>query len=172
MNTKKIAIIAGIAIVLLLAGYVVYSGVVNKSEPEQEGNQTTGGNEQVNLETLDLTTVDIPDQPDADIRIRIDDDFGPMLINRSGMTLYFNSTDENLESNCSAECAAEYLPFSPESLSIGSYIGKNAVSMFTRSDGSSQASYEGKPLYAFSGDKAAGDVNGATEDGVWLIAQP
>lgn len=172
MNTKKIAIIAGIAIVLLLAGYVIYSGVTNKSEPEQEGNQTTGGNEQVDLETLDLTTIDIPDQPDTDIRIRIDDDFGPMLVNRSGMTLYFYSKDGNMESNCSGECAVQHPPLSLESISIGSYIGKTAVSTFTKIDGSSQTSYEGKPLYTFSGDKAAGDVNGATEDGVWLLAQP
>jgi predicted lipoprotein with Yx(FWY)xxD motif len=173
MNTKKIAIIAGIAIIILLAGYVIYSGVTNRSEePEQQNNQNTEESGQVDLETLDLTTVDIPDQPDTDIRIRIDDDFGPMLVGRSGITLYFHSEDGNMESNCSGECAIQYPPFFSETISIGSYIGKTAVSTFTRSDGSLQISYEGKPLYTFSGDVAAGDINGVTEDGVWLMAQP
>jgi predicted lipoprotein with Yx(FWY)xxD motif len=173
MNTKKIAIIAGAVIVLLLAGYVIYSGIANKpSGTNQPGEQSIEGEGEVNLETLDLTTVQIPDQPDTDIRIMVSGEFGPMLVNREGKTLYFYSEDGMDESNCTGECAIEYPPFSSEAISIGSYIGKTAVSTFTRSDGKTQVSYKNKPLYTFSGDNAAGDVNGATEDGVWFMAQP
>lgn len=172
MNTKKIAIIVGVVIALLLAGYVVYSAVTKQPGSENQGEQNAEIDTQIDLESVDLTAVNIPVQPDADVRIFIHGDFGPMLVNKSGMTLYFNSEDGNMESNCSGECAAEYIPFSSESLTIGSYISKTALAVFTRSDGSSQVSFNGKPLYTFSGDISAGDVNGVTEDGVWFIARP
>jgi hypothetical protein len=44
----------------------------------------------------------------------------------------------------------------------------------TRSDGTKQVTYDGHPLYYFSGDSAAGQVNGQGSDGFgakwWLVS--
>jgi hypothetical protein len=41
-----------------------------------------------------------------------------------------------------------------------------------RSDGSSQVTYGGWPLYYYSGDAAPGDVNGQGVNGVWYVVSP
>jgi predicted lipoprotein with Yx(FWY)xxD motif len=42
----------------------------------------------------------------------------------------------------------------------------------TRPDGEEQVTYNGFPLYYFSGDLAAGDATGEGLNGVWFIADP
>ena len=39
----------------------------------------------------------------------------------------------------------------------------------TRADGTVQSTYNGWPLYYFSGDSAAGDVNGQGVNDVWWV---
>ena len=41
-----------------------------------------------------------------------------------------------------------------------------------RDDGTTQVTYNGHPLYYYSGDTAAGDVNGQGLNGKWYIANP
>ena len=40
-----------------------------------------------------------------------------------------------------------------------------------RADGSRQWSYEGKPLYRYSKDHAAGDTNGQGAENLWRLAR-
>jgi hypothetical protein len=40
----------------------------------------------------------------------------------------------------------------------------------TRSDGTTQVTYNRMPLYYYSGDSAAGDTNGQGKLGVWFVA--
>jgi predicted lipoprotein with Yx(FWY)xxD motif len=41
-----------------------------------------------------------------------------------------------------------------------------------RPDGKTQVTYGGKPLYRFSGDRKAGDVNGQGNGGIWWAIAP
>jgi predicted lipoprotein with Yx(FWY)xxD motif len=43
------------------------------------------------------------------------------------------------------------------------------VGSITRDDGTTQGTYNGWPLYYFSGDSAAGDVNGQGVNEVWWV---
>jgi predicted lipoprotein with Yx(FWY)xxD motif len=39
----------------------------------------------------------------------------------------------------------------------------------TRDDGTMQATYNGWPLYYYSGDAAPGDINGQGMEGLWFL---
>ena len=81
------------------------------------------------------------------------------LANTQGMTLYTYSADSNGVSNCTGECASAWPPYTATSQSN---LPAN-ITVITRSDGSKQYAYKGKPLYTFTSDSNPGDVTG---DGV------
>jgi predicted lipoprotein with Yx(FWY)xxD motif len=44
------------------------------------------------------------------------------------------------------------------------------IGVIAASDGSPQVTYDGRPLYYFAGDQAAGDTNGQAVSDVWWVA--
>jgi predicted lipoprotein with Yx(FWY)xxD motif len=50
---------------------------------------------------------------------------------------------------------------------VGGSFGTTA-----RTDGATQVTYNGAPLYYFAGDGKAGDTNGQGLNGVWFVAAP
>ena len=84
---------------------------------------------------------------------------GTILANARGFTLYMFSKDHG-GSACSGSCASAWHP-----LLGGSVVAKNGVKasllkLTTRSDGNKQATYNGHPLYTYSGDTRSGQTNG------------
>jgi predicted lipoprotein with Yx(FWY)xxD motif len=91
-----------------------------------------------------------------------------VLVNSSGMTLYWFVPDTSTTSKCTGSCATFWPPVKGP-VTAGSGV-TGTLSTITRSDGSKQASYDGHPLYTFAGDKSAGQAtgNGVNESGgVW-----
>jgi predicted lipoprotein with Yx(FWY)xxD motif len=169
MNTKKFSIIVGIVIILLISGYLIYMSVT-PGGPSQIGQQEGSGLPVVDLESLDLTAIEIPNQPDADVKISVVEGLGAILVNKEGLTLYAFDEDEDMKSNCYGVCAENWPPFLlEESLSIGSYIGKDAINTTLRDDGTEQVTYEGMPLYTWINDEAPGDVTGDGVNGTWHV---
>jgi predicted lipoprotein with Yx(FWY)xxD motif len=85
---------------------------------------------------------------------------GTVLTNAKGFTLYWFSLDTSATSKCSGACASAWPPVAgPVSAAAGvSLSGKLAT--ITRSDGSKQETYNGHPLYTFSGDSGPGKTGG------------
>jgi len=187
MNIKKFSIIAGIFIIILISGYIAYtnlSGLQITDQPEQqqsgESSQQALNLEgeavdetQVSLEELDLTTINIPEQPDANVRVSQHPELGAILVNMGGMTLYTFDNDEDMQSNCYDACAESWPPeiFTGNALTIGSYIAKGTIDTITRSDGNSQITYKGMPLYTWINDQAPGDAGGESING-WNVVKP
>ena len=46
----------------------------------------------------------------------------------------------------------------------------SGLDVIARDDGAKQVTYNGRPLYHYAGDKAAGDVAGDGMGGVWHVA--
>ncbi len=46
------------------------------------------------------------------------------------------------------------------------------IGTVTRDDGTTQVTYNGKPVYYFAGDQSAGQTNGQGIGGVWSVATP
>jgi len=96
---------------------------------------------------------------------------GPFLTGAGGRTLYILTKDSPGTSTCTGGCAGAWPPFtvSGTAPSAGSGVtGKLAT--LTRSDGGIQVTYNGMPLYYFSGDSAAGQTNGQGVQGIWYVA--
>jgi len=85
---------------------------------------------------------------------------GTVLTNASGFTLYWFSLDTTAKSSCSGACASAWPPVAgPVSAASGvSLSGK--LGTITRSGGSTQETYNGHPLYTFSGDSGPGETGG------------
>jgi predicted lipoprotein with Yx(FWY)xxD motif len=90
---------------------------------------------------------------------------GTLIVAGNGMTVYTFTTDipNSGKSECTGACLATWPALTVPAGSKPS-AGSGAVGelgTITRSDdGSLQVTYNGLPLYYFSGDRAAGDANG------------
>lgn len=88
---------------------------------------------------------------------------GKVLVDSEGMTLYYFEKDQkgSGKSKCEGPCAEAWPPLTsegePEAMS-----GVNSAMLGTikRSDGTSQVTYAGWPLYTFVEDKKPGEDNG------------
>jgi predicted lipoprotein with Yx(FWY)xxD motif len=110
-----------------------------------------------------------------------DTDAGEVLANSSGRTLYFSEQEKNKVLCTSGACGAIWTPLTLSGGDRPRVAGELAKHMTTikRPDGTSQVAYGGRPLYTFSFDHGAGEVNGEgikdTFDGtefVWRAATP
>ena len=100
---------------------------------------------------------------------------GAFLTNSSGDALYLWVKDGKNMSACSGACAGAWPPVTATgTVTAGSGVTAGDLGTMTRSDGTKQVTYDGHPLYTFSGDSAAGQTNGQGSDGFgakwWLVA--
>lgn len=99
---------------------------------------------------------------------------GTVLVGPTGMTLYTKSGDTATSSTCSGGCLAAWPALTVPSggtASAGTGV-TGAIATFTRADdGTTQVTYNGKPLYYWASDTKPGDVTG---DGIggFSVAKP
>jgi predicted lipoprotein with Yx(FWY)xxD motif len=94
---------------------------------------------------------------------------GLILVDDRGDTLYALTTDTPGVSTCEGKCLANWPPLlTGGTPTAGAGVEAALLGTMTRSDGTTQVTYDGKPLYTFVGDNAAGDVNGQGRNGVWF----
>ncbi|WP_231567350.1 hypothetical protein [Lacinutrix sp. Hel_I_90] len=106
------------------------------------------------------------------VRLRSDTTFGNVLTDTDGFTLYFFAPDAKGEANCLGGCANAWPSFFAENLTLDAGLNSADFSSITRTDGQSQTTYKGWPLYKFSNDNEAGQINGDGANGVWFVAKP
>jgi predicted lipoprotein with Yx(FWY)xxD motif len=81
-----------------------------------------------------------------------------VLTNAHGFTLYWFAPDTATRSNCTGTCAAYWPPVTGTPLAGAGVTGTLAT--IKRSDGTTQATYDGHPLYTYVGDTAPGQAFG------------
>ena len=95
---------------------------------------------------------------------------GNVLVDSEGMTVYLFTPDKGTESTCYGECEAAWPPLTAEGKpTAGEGAMSAALGTTKRKDGTMQVTYEGHPLYTFSGDKAPGEANGQELEGIWFV---
>ena len=89
------------------------------------------------------------------------ENLGTILVDSQGRTLYLFQRDSGAQSTCSGACAVEWPPLRATGKpTVGGGANASIVATSTRSDGKPQVTYNGHPLYLFSGDQKAGDTSG------------
>jgi predicted lipoprotein with Yx(FWY)xxD motif len=80
-----------------------------------------------------------------------------VLTSSKGFTLYSFAPDTSTKSNCNGTCAQNWPPVQGPATAPGV---TGTFSTIKRSDGSTQATFDGHPLYTFVGDTAPGQNKG------------
>ena len=91
-----------------------------------------------------------------------------VLTNAQGFTLYWFAPDTSTTSKCNGTCATFWPPVKGPATAGTGVTGKLAT--ITRADGSTQATYNGHPLYTYKGDTAPGQDKGNNlniQGGLW-----
>jgi predicted lipoprotein with Yx(FWY)xxD motif len=101
---------------------------------------------------------------------------GSMLVEGHGKSLYMFGADHGRKSACSGPCATNWPPLlTTKPPKAGSGVSARKLSTTKRSDGKTQVTYAGHPLYRFIGDSARGDINGQGLNafgGLWSLLAP
>jgi predicted lipoprotein with Yx(FWY)xxD motif len=86
---------------------------------------------------------------------------GKILIDPHGRTLYLFQKDSGTTSACTGACASAWPPLRANGKpTAGSGANASLLGTTARSDGASQVTYNGHPLYTFTSDQKPGDTNG------------
>ena len=94
---------------------------------------------------------------------------GTVLVDGNGRTLYLFKNDTGTSSTCSGDCAATWPALTTKGdATAGTGAQSSMLGTTTRDDGTTQVTYDGHPLYLYSGDTAAGDANGEGIGDIWF----
>ena len=97
---------------------------------------------------------------------------GKILVNSQGRTLYLFGKDSGTTSACTGACAGNWPPLRANGKpTLGSGAKASLVGTIQRSDGKRQVTYNGHPLYRYSGDTKAGQTSGQGMDGKWFAVK-
>jgi predicted lipoprotein with Yx(FWY)xxD motif len=91
-----------------------------------------------------------------------------VVTNAKGFTLYWFAPDTPTKSACNGACASYWPPVLGAQKAGPDVTGK--LGTIKRTDGSTQATYDGHPLYTYIGDSGPGQANGNNIDlngGFW-----
>jgi predicted lipoprotein with Yx(FWY)xxD motif len=97
--------------------------------------------------------------------------YGQILVDGSGHTLYLLTADSGSKSTCYGTCAS-FWPPDHTTGTPSSGVTASMVGTTTRTDNTMQVTYNGHPLYTFTHDTKAGDVNGegvTNFGGTWYV---
>lgn len=100
---------------------------------------------------------------------------GTVVTDSNGMTLYRFDKDTAAPSvsNCEGPCLNLWPPVRANASEVqASGIDKGLLGTITRSDGSSQLTLNGWPLYRYTKDSAVGDANGQGVGQAWFAVTP
>jgi predicted lipoprotein with Yx(FWY)xxD motif len=98
-------------------------------------------------------------------------DLGTFLVDKDGKAVYLFTKDSPGKSVCEGDCLAAW-PAVTGKVTAGAGVDASKIGTLKRSDGTTQASYGGWPLYYWVKDKKPGDTTGQGVGGVWYLLNP
>jgi predicted lipoprotein with Yx(FWY)xxD motif len=93
-------------------------------------------------------------------------------VDQQGRALYLYTADTQSSgtSTCTADCLTQWQPVIVTGIpQAGSGINASLLGTITRDDGTLQATYNGWPLYTYTGDTAPGTTTGQGMGGAWFL---
>ena len=104
-----------------------------------------------------------------------DTELGQILTAATGMTLYVYVPDAQGVPTCTDACAETWPPLTVDDASQivgGDGVDVALLASVEHPTAGIQVTYNGWPLYLFTGDTAPGDTNGQGLDGLWYVVDP
>jgi predicted lipoprotein with Yx(FWY)xxD motif len=143
---------------VVLAGMLLLAGCGGKGTTSVSG----GGGATQPSSNLSVETQNVPS-------------LGTVIADGQGFTLYHLTSEVNGKIECTGSCTSVWPPLlvpsgsgSPtEAAGLAGQLGT-----ITRPDGGVQVTYDGMPLYMYSGDGSAGQANGQGIEGKWFAITP
>jgi predicted lipoprotein with Yx(FWY)xxD motif len=111
----------------------------------------------------------------ATVGVKSDKVLGRIIDDAHGRTLYLFEKDTGTNSTCAAACASVWPPLRADGRPVPGTGATAALGAAKRSDGIPQVTYNGHPLYTYTGDRTAGDTNGqglTAFGGAWFALSP
>lgn len=98
---------------------------------------------------------------------------GSFLTDANGMTLYLYTNDTPGTSTCYDACATNWPPVLTNGTPVaGMGVDAAMLGTITRTDGTTQVSYNSWPLNYYAKDTKAGDTTGEGVGGIWYVITP
>jgi predicted lipoprotein with Yx(FWY)xxD motif len=102
--------------------------------------------------------------------------YGRILFDRLGFALYAFTKDPRKKSTCYGACAKAWPPYLVRSRPVaGRGTKASLIGTVRRANGKLQATYAGRPLYFYVGDRNPGQIlcqNVREFGGLWLVVRP
>lgn len=116
-----------------------------------------------------------PQPPGETVKVG-DSDYGRILVDGEGLTLYLFDREKTERSECSGDCAVAWPPLLTEGKPrAAGEADSKLLGTTKRSDGKTQVTYRGHPLYYYQHETEAGQVLCQNVDefgGLWLVVDP
>jgi predicted lipoprotein with Yx(FWY)xxD motif len=101
---------------------------------------------------------------------------GTILTDDRGRALYLFVADTGTTSTCTGDCAKEWPPLTTTGAPVaGAGVDRAMLATTPRTDGTTQISYNGHPLYYYDDDKGPGTTEGQGEHkwgAAWYVLTP
>ena len=175
MDKKGIGQVVVILILLVVAmvsfaGWKVWESKSDSNESEQNSMQSDSGTEKKgtqNTESKKVTTGVV-------ITTGVSE-FGTMLFNDKRQAIYIWELEESTKAECYEDCAEAWPPVLTDGTprAAGS-VSNELLGTTERTDGSTQVTYNGHPLYYYAHEKA-GEVKChrvSSYGGLWWVIRP
>jgi predicted lipoprotein with Yx(FWY)xxD motif len=112
----------------------------------------------------------------ATIKVATDPKLGKILVDGNGMTVYLFVQDTGTTSTCYTSCAKFWPPvLTTGAPQAGTGAQASLLGTTARTDGTTEVTYAGHPLYYFANDKKPGDTTGQGVNGfggLWWVLTP
>lgn len=109
----------------------------------------------------------------AQVKVVQSSQFGQILADDTGRTLYLYTNDIKNTSNCYGGCATAWPPLITGGTPVaGAGADPALIGTTTRRDGQMQVTYNGWPLYYWFKDQKPGDTTGQNVGGTWFVVSP
>ena len=174
MHTISRTLVLGTLLAILVAACSSGGGTAAPAAPESEAPASVAPASEAPASDAPASEAPASAAAGGPVTVMVaESDFGPILVDAEGKTLYMFKPDTAGESTCYDDCEANWPPLTVTGdIAVGEGLDAAAFTTVPRTDGTSQVKAGAWPLYYFAADAAAGDINGQGQGDVWYVVSP
>jgi predicted lipoprotein with Yx(FWY)xxD motif len=147
--------IKSISIALAVTGAIAVAGCGSSNSSSSGEGGAYGGGESTASKSAKSESA----TPVAAISVGSAPEVGKVLVDSKGFTLYYFQKDQGEKSACNGECAKVWPPLTGTGKVEGGAMSSE-LGTTERSDGTTQVTYAGWPLYTYAADTKPGEAKG------------